>query len=138
MKRECRRDDRLIKGISSIDDICLITLSGTSLVGIVGIDNRIFKVLAEENISAFLVSQSASETGITIGVSRRDAVPAAEVIDREFAHEIESGAILPVQVEYELAAVAVVGENMKYHGAPKARRRATFPSLSTGRTSGRR
>lgn len=115
VKRECRRDDRLIKGISSIDDICLITLSGTSLVGIVGIDNRIFKVLAEENISAFLVSQSASETGITIGVSRRDAVPAAEVIDREFAHEIESGAILPVQVEYELAAVAVVGENMKYH-----------------------
>lgn len=115
IKRDCRPDDRLIKGISSIDDISLITLSGTSMVGIVGIDSRIFAVLAEENISAFLVSQSASETGITIGVSRRDAVPAAEMINREFSHEIESGAILPVQVENELAAVAVVGENMKYH-----------------------
>ena len=115
IRKEARRDDRLIKGISSIDDICLITLSGTSMVGIVGIDSRIFKVLAEENISAFLVSQSASETGITIGVSRRDAAPAAETINREFSLEIESGAISPVQVEYELAAVAVVGENMKYH-----------------------
>ena len=115
IRRECRPDDRLIKGISSIDDISLITLSGTSMVGIVGIDSRIFKVLADENISAFLVSQSASETGITIGVSRQDAVPAAEAIDREFSREIAGGAILPVQVEYELAAVAVVGENMKYH-----------------------
>lgn len=115
IKRECRRDERLIKGISSIDDISLITLSGTSMVGIVGIDSRIFAVLAKENISAFLVSQSASETGITIGVSRRDAFPAAEVINSEFAREIESGAISPVQVESELAAVAVVGENMKYH-----------------------
>lgn len=115
IKRECKRDERLIKGISSIDDISLITLSGTSMVGIVGIDSRIFTVLAKENISAFLVSQSASETGITIGVSRMDAVRAAEVIDREFSHEIESGAISPVQTENELAAVAVVGENMKYH-----------------------
>lgn len=115
IRRECHPDDRLIKGISSIDDISLITLSGTSMVGIVGIDSRIFRVLADEGISAFLVSQSASETGITIGVSRKDAVPAAEAIDREFGNEIAGGAILPVQIEYDLAAVAVVGENMKYH-----------------------
>lgn len=115
IKRGCGPDDKLIRGISSIDDISLITLSGTSMVGIVGIDSRIFSVLAKENISAFLVSQSASETGITIGVSRRDAAPAAKMIDHEFRQEIESGAILPVQVENELAAVAVVGENMKYH-----------------------
>ena len=85
------------------------------MVGIVGIDSRIFKVLADGNISAFLVSQSASETGITIGVGRKDAVAAAATIDREFRHEIESGAIEPVHIENELAAVAVVGENMKYH-----------------------
>lgn len=115
IKRECGPDDKLIRGISSIDDISLITLSGTSMVGIVGIDSRIFSVLAKENISAFLVSQSASETGITIGVSRKDAVPAAKMIDHEFRQEIESGAILPVRIENELAAVAVVGENMKYH-----------------------
>ena len=112
IRQECRRDERLIRGISSIDDISLITLTGTSMVGIVGIDSRIFKVLADGNISAFLVSQSASETGITIGVGRKDAAAAAATIDREFRHEIESGAIEPVHIENELAAVAVVGENV--------------------------
>ena len=104
-----------IKGISSIDDISLITLSGTSMVGIVGVDSRIFSALAREQISAFLVSQSASETGISIGVSRADAARAQEVLSESFAREIESGAINPVEVRSELAAVAVIGENMKQH-----------------------
>ena len=104
-----------IKGISSIDDIALITLSGTSMVGIVGVDSRIFAALAQEQISAFLVSQSASETGISIGVSKGDAARAQEVLSESFAREIESGAINPVEVRDELAAVAVIGENMKQH-----------------------
>ncbi len=104
-----------IKGISSIDDISLITLSGTSMVGIVGVDSRIFSALAQEQISAFLVSQSASETGISIGVSRADVERARTVLEAAFAREIESGAINPVEVRSELAAVAVIGENMKQH-----------------------
>ncbi|MCR5352132.1 MAG: bifunctional aspartate kinase/homoserine dehydrogenase I [Bacteroidales bacterium] len=104
-----------IKGISSIDDIALITLSGTSMVGIVGVDSRIFAALAKEQISAFLVSQSASETGISIGVSRSDAARSMEVLTEAFSREIESGAISPIEVRDELAAVAVIGENMKQH-----------------------
>ena len=104
-----------IKGISSIDDISLITLSGTSMVGIVGVDSRIFAALAQEPISAFLVSQSASETGISIGVSRADADRAQAVLSEAFEREIASGAINPVEVRNELAAVAVIGENMKQH-----------------------
>ena len=104
-----------IKGISSIDDISLITLSGTSMVGIVGVDSRIFAALAQEQISAFLVSQSASETGISIGVSRADADRAQAVLSEAFEREIASGAINPVEVRNELAAVAVIGENMKQH-----------------------
>ena len=69
-KRRTREDNRLICGISSIDDICLLTLSGTSMVGLVGVDSRIFSALAAESISAFMESQSASETGISIGVTR--------------------------------------------------------------------
>ncbi len=115
--RDCRSSDsRQIRGISSIDDICLITLSGTSMVGIVGVDSRIFSALASEGISAFLVSQSASETGISIGVSKTDADLACRKLDKEFEEEIGSGAIDPAKVERGLAAVAVVGENMK-HGA---------------------
>jgi len=106
--------ERLITGISSIDDISLITLSATSLVGIVGVDSRIFAALAKENISAFLVSQSASETSISIGVSRKDAEKSRDVLEEAFESEIRNGSISPIHVENELAAVAVVGENMKY------------------------
>jgi len=104
-----------IKGISSIDDISLITLSGTSMVGIVGVDARIFAALTQEQISAFLVSQSASETGISIGVSRADGERARTVLEEAFGREISSGAINPIDVRSELAAVAVIGENMKQH-----------------------
>ncbi|MCR4860446.1 MAG: bifunctional aspartate kinase/homoserine dehydrogenase I [Bacteroidales bacterium] len=115
IKKNVTPGSTTIKGISSIDDISLITLSGTSMVGIVGVDSRIFTALAREQISAFLVSQSASETGISIGVSRENAAIARKVLDEAFEHEIESGAINPVEVRSELAAVAVIGENMKQH-----------------------
>ncbi len=115
IKQAVAPGDTSIKGISSIDDISLITLSGTSMVGIVGVDSRIFSALAREQISAFLVSQSASETGISIGVSRADAETARQVLEEAFAREIESGAIKPIEVRNELAAVAAIGENMKQH-----------------------
>lgn len=113
IKAHCKKGERAIRGISSIDDISLITLSGTSMVGIVGVDCRIFTALAQESISAFLVSQSASETGISIGVSRKDAELACKVLNEAFAGEIATGSIAPVKLQNELAAVAVVGENMK-------------------------
>ena len=115
IKDKCRDNGRMIKGISSIDDICLITLSGTSMVGIVGVDSRIFSSLASESISAFLVSQAASETGISIGVSRKDADKAYRVLGDAFRQEISAGSIDPIRCEYGLAAVAIVGENMKRH-----------------------
>ena len=110
-----RQDGRVIKGISSIDNISLITLSATSLVGIIGVDQRIFTALASESINVFLVSQSASETGISLGVSASDAEKACKVLSKTFASEIASGAVYPVKREDELAAIAIVGENMKHH-----------------------
>ena len=110
-----RKDKRAIKGISSIDNITLITISATSLMGIIGVDQRIFSALAAEHINVFLVSQSASETGLSIGVSAADAGQACEVLSRIFAAEIESGAVHPIKREDELAAVAIVGENMKHN-----------------------
>lgn len=109
------QDGRVIKGISSIDNISLITLSATSMVGIIGVDQRIFTSLASENINVFLVSQSASETGISLGVSASDAEKACRVLSKTFAAEIASGAVYPVKREDELAAIAIVGENMKHH-----------------------
>ena len=104
-----------IRGISSIDNTCLLTLSGVSMVDIVGVDRRIFTALAKDNISVFFISQGSSETGISFGLKHEDADRAKKLIDEEFCHEISEGAILPVRVDKELATVAVVGESMAHN-----------------------
>lgn len=104
----------LIKGISSIEDSCLLTIQGLGMVGIIGVNYRIFKALADNGISVFLVSQASSENSTSIGVRSVDAPLAVEVIEHEFQNEILLGSINRVQLEQELATVAIVGENMKY------------------------
>lgn len=103
-----------IKGISSIDDTCLLTVQGLGMVGIIGVNHRIFKTLAKNGISVFLVSQASSENSTSIGLRSEDAPLAAKVLEEEFAHEISLGSINRILLEYDLATVAIVGENMKY------------------------
>jgi len=104
----------LIKGISSIPDTCLITVLGLGMVGIIGVNYRIFRTLAENGISVFLVSQASSENSTSIGVRSVDSKLAVHVLEEEFAHEISLGSINRVQLETDLATVAIVGEDMKY------------------------
>ncbi|MCQ2143245.1 MAG: bifunctional aspartate kinase/homoserine dehydrogenase I [Bacteroidales bacterium] len=104
---------RPVTGISSIGDSCVLTVSGASMAGIVGVNSRIFSALARENISVFLVSQSSSETHISLGINAVDAARACSILDREFAREIEEGSMAPVQLMKDLATVAIVGEKMK-------------------------
>ena len=111
---ECKQGKALIKGISSISDTCLITVLGLGMVGIIGVNYRIFRCLAKNNISVFLVSQASSENSTSIGVRSVDADLAVSVLEDEFAHEISLGSINRVQLESDLATVAIVGENMKY------------------------
>ena len=103
-----------IKGISSINDTSLITVSGLSMVGVIGVNRRIFITLADNGISVFMVSQASSENSTSIGVRNEDAHLACEVLNQEFAKEIEMGAMFKMQLESQLATVAVVGENMKH------------------------
>lgn len=104
----------LIKGISSIADTCLITVQGLGMVGIIGVNYRIFRALAKNGISVFLVSQASSENSTSIGVRDADADLAVEVLEAEFEYEIRLGSINRVLLERDLATVAIVGENMKY------------------------
>ena len=113
IRQHSRGGSRTVTGISSIDDSCLITVAGTSMAGIIGVNSRIFRVLADNFISVFLVSQSSSETHISLGVSAAQAEKACQLLDREFAHEIAEGSMAPVQLMKDLATVAIVGENMK-------------------------
>ncbi|MDE5954762.1 MAG: ACT domain-containing protein, partial [Duncaniella sp.] len=108
-------DDRKpIKGISSISGTSLITVTGLSMVGVIGVNRRIFTALAENGISVFMVSQASSENSTSIGVRDEDAEEAIRVLDNEFAKEIEEGAMFPMHAESGLATVAIVGENMKH------------------------
>lgn len=105
---------KAIKGISSINDTSLITVQGLGMVGVIGVNYRIFKALAKNGISVFMVSQASSENSTSIGVRNADADLACDVLNEEFAKEIEMGEISPVQAEKGLATVAIVGENMKH------------------------
>ena len=113
IKEKIEDDNKPIKGISSIKGTSLITVTGLSMVGVIGVNRRIFTTLANKGISVFMVSQASSENSTSIGVRDEDAEAAAEVLNAEFAKEIETGAMFPMQVESGLATIAIVGENMK-------------------------
>jgi len=113
IKAKIDDDQKPIKGISSIKGTSLITVTGLSMVGVIGVNRRIFTTLANKGISVFMVSQASSENSTSIGVRDEDATAAAEVLNAEFAKEIETGAMFPMQVESGLATIAIVGENMK-------------------------
>jgi aspartokinase/homoserine dehydrogenase 1 len=103
----------LIKGISSINDTCLVTVQGLGMVGVIGVNYRIFKTLAKNGISAFMVSQASSENNTTIAVKNEEADLAVKVLNEEFALERSQGEVNDMVAEKDLATVAIVGENMK-------------------------
>ena len=114
IKQEVNSGSKAIKGISSINDTSLITVTGLGMVGVIGVNFRIFKALAQNGISVFMVSQASSENSTSIGVRNQDAALACEVLNEEFSKEIEMGEISPVVAEMNLATIAIVGENMKH------------------------
>lgn len=103
----------IIKGISSINDTCLITVQGLGMVGVIGVNYRIFKTLAKNGISVFMVSQASSENNTTFAVKNADADLAVQVLNEEFALERAQGDMNDTVAEKDLATVAIVGENMK-------------------------
>ena len=107
-------EGKAIKGISSINDTCLITLSGFGMVGVIGINSRIFNTLAKNGISVFLVSQASSEHNTSFAVKNCDADLAVSVLNDEFEVELGTGEISGIMPEKDLATVAIVGENMKH------------------------
>lgn len=111
---EPSRNGKIIKGISSINDTALITIQGLGMVGVIGVNKRIFSALADNGISVFIVSQASSENSSSIGVRSQDALLSQQVLRKEFAHEIGMGSINDIIVEYDLATIAIVGQNMKH------------------------
>lgn len=112
-QREPGDKEKTIKGISSINDTCLITIQGLGMVGVIGVNYRIFKALAKAGVSVFFVSQASSENSTSIGVSSKDCGLAVGVLRKEFAQEVSMGEISEIESQSGLATVAIVGENMR-------------------------
>ena len=94
-----REDRKPIKGISSISGTSLITVTGLSMVGVIGVNRRIYSPWPTTAFRCSSVSRASSENSTSIGVRDQDAAEAIAVLDREFAKEIEEGAMFPMHVE---------------------------------------
>jgi aspartokinase/homoserine dehydrogenase 1 len=112
---EIKKNGNSIRGISSINNLSLISLEGSGMVGIPGFSKRLFEALSNEKINVILITQSSSEHSICVGIEEVNADRAKDVIDEAFAYEIEIKKVEPLVVEKGLAIVALVGDNMKNH-----------------------
>ena len=106
---------QIVKGISHIDAVALVSLEGSGMVGIPGFSKRLFETLSSENINIIMITQASSEHSICLGVKASDAKRAKTAIDDHFAFEISLNKVYPVRLELDLVNIAVVGEKMKEH-----------------------
>jgi aspartokinase/homoserine dehydrogenase 1 len=102
-----------IKGISSIEDVALCTLSGSGMVAVPNFSHRLFSALSREAVNVIMITQASSEHTITVGIDRKDADRAKESIELEFENEIRLRKVNPLAVEKDLSIIALVGSRMK-------------------------
>ncbi|MFN8289628.1 MAG: bifunctional aspartate kinase/homoserine dehydrogenase I [Chitinophagaceae bacterium] len=105
----------IVRGISSINNITLVSLEGSGMIGIPGFSRRLFEALSNERINVILITQSSSEHSICVGIDSSVAAAAKQVVDAAFANEIALQKVEPLKLEAGLSIVALVGENMKNH-----------------------
>jgi bifunctional aspartokinase / homoserine dehydrogenase 1 len=115
IQNEVKSFSSSIRGISSINNICLLSLEGSGMVGIPGFSKRLFEALSNEGINVILITQSSSEHSICVAIDSAFAATAKRVVDMAFATEISNGSLEPLIMEDDLAVVALVGDNMKNH-----------------------
>ena len=115
IENESPKDDNFIRGISSIKDICLLSLEGAGMVGIPGFSKRLFDALAKKQINVILITQSSSEHSICVGVNVQDTHMAKIAVDAEFEQEINTQVVDPLIIEKDLSIIALVGEQMRNH-----------------------
>jgi len=109
------RNGNIVRGISSINQIALLSLEGSGMIGIPGFSKRLFEALSNEKINVILITQSSSEHSICVGIEAAASSRARQSVDQAFANEIALQKVDPLRVETGLSIVALVGENMKSH-----------------------
>ena len=102
-----------LKGITSITGVTLLKLKGSGLIGVANASERLFGVLAGNNIRVMLITQASSEHSISFAVEPKVALHAKEAIEHEFYKEIDWHQIGRVTVEENLSIIAAVGEDVR-------------------------
>ena len=105
----------IVKGISHIDNVALINLEGSGMIGITGFSKRLFEALSDVHINVIMITQASSEHSICIGVKEEDSAIAKKAIDNKFDFEISLKKVAPAKIEKNMVNIAVVGEKMKDH-----------------------
>ncbi len=109
------QDGSTVKGISHIEDVALISLEGSGMIGIPGFSKRFFECLSNKQINIIMITQASSEHSICIGVRSKDSAIAKKTIDDNFAFEISVQKVNPAKIELDMTNIAVVGDRMKDH-----------------------
>jgi len=115
IKNEVAENHSPIRGISSINNLVLISLEGSGMVGIPGFSKRLFESLANAAINVILITQASSEHSICVGIEDTFCDKAKAAVDKAFEHEINVGQVQPLLLEKNLSIIAIVGDNMKNH-----------------------
>ena len=101
-----------VKGIASIEQVALVNLEGAGMIGVPGTAHRLFGALREEGISVILISQGSSEHSICCAIPQSEGERAAAVVRRAFERELLEGQIQSVEIDPDLAILAIVGDGM--------------------------
>lgn len=121
ISRQANGKALIIKGISSMNNISLVNVQGSGMLGVVGVSMRLFATLAREKVNVILISQASSEHSICFAIESAFAWQAKAAIEKEFYYEILNRDMNPVVVENDCAIVAIVGENMKHNPGTSGR-----------------
>lgn len=100
-------------GISNSDNIALLSLEGSGMVGIPGFSSRLFETLTRHDINIILITQASSVHTMCIAVSESDAEKAKAAADETFAYEISLGKLNPLKVEKGYSIVCLVGDDIR-------------------------
>ena len=115
IESETKDENEIIRGITSIDKIAILSLEGSGMVGIPGFSKRLFDALSRAAINVILITQSSSEHSICVGIEEKFSDTAKRIVDAEFEYEIAVGKIEPLQIETGLSILALVGDKMRHH-----------------------
>ena len=119
--KEVNHSDQIVTGISSIDEVAMVNLTGIGMVGVSGYSSRVFNALHRHQINVVMIAQSCSERGICVAVDRADLQGTHDALNEAFENEISSGRVDPIKLESDLSIVALVGDGMKYRSGVSGR-----------------